>query len=81
MYIAWMSQVNHWGLPPNPEWVKKNYQQFTQDETGTDTDTVDAYLNALRETDDNVKAIITGFRERGLENETLFIMYVLCNIS
>jgi len=74
MYLTWMSQVNHWGLPLNPEWKQENYQSFIQDET--DWDTVDAYLNKIRETDDNVKNIIEGFRERGLEEETLFIMYL-----
>ena len=78
MYIAWMSQVNHWGLPLNPQWEKENYQRFIQDETAPDT--IDTYLNSIRETDDNVKAIITGFRKRGLEDETLFIMYFLFNI-
>ena len=36
---------------------------------------LDAWLNALKWTDDTVKDIILGFRERGLENETLFLMY------
>jgi hypothetical protein len=75
MYLTWMSQVTHWGLPTNPEWAEKGYQHFIQDETVYDT--VDAYLNGIRETDDNVKSIIEGFRQRGLEDETLFIMFVL----
>ena len=37
----------------------------------------DSWLNAVRWSDDNVKDIILGFRERGLENETLFMMYLL----
>lgn len=36
---------------------------------------IDNWLNAVRWTDDIVKEIILGFRERGLENETLFLMY------
>ena len=77
MYLAWMSQVTHWGLPLNPAWAERGYQHFIQDEQVYDT--VDAFLNGLRETDDNVKTIIEGFRERGLEDETLFIMYYLCH--
>lgn len=36
----------------------------------------DSWLNAVRWSDDNVRDIILGFRERGLENETLFMMYI-----
>jgi len=36
----------------------------------------DSWLNAVRWSDDNVRDIILGFRERGLENETLFMMYL-----
>jgi arylsulfatase A-like enzyme len=76
MYLTWMSQVTHWGVIPNPSWVRRNYQKFTKDETLYDT--IDKYLNGVRETDDIVKEIILGFRERGLEDETLFIMYLPC---
>ena len=74
MYLTWMSQVTHWGLPLNPVWSEKNFQEFIQDET--DWETINDYLNGIRETDDNVKNIIEGFRQRGLEEETLFIMYL-----
>jgi phosphoglycerol transferase MdoB-like AlkP superfamily enzyme len=70
MYLAWQSQVTHWGIPLNPEWTKDNYRPLTQDQD------IDRYLNGLKETDDLVKEIILGFRARGLEDETLFIMYV-----
>jgi phosphoglycerol transferase MdoB-like AlkP superfamily enzyme len=36
---------------------------------------MDSWLNAVRWTDDTVQDIILGFRERGLEDETLFLMY------
>jgi phosphoglycerol transferase MdoB-like AlkP superfamily enzyme len=68
-----MSQVTHIWLPLNPAWEKLNYQAFTQDKP--DTQSTDLYLNGIRETDDLVKDIILGFRNRGLENETLFVMY------
>lgn len=39
--------------------------------------TINSWINGLKWTDDIVRDIILGFRERGLEDETLFIMYVL----
>ena len=72
MYLTWVSQVTHQWLPLNPAWEAKNYQPFTKD--APDTQGTDLYLNGVRETDDLVKSIISGFRERGLENETLFVM-------
>jgi phosphoglycerol transferase MdoB-like AlkP superfamily enzyme len=36
---------------------------------------MDSWLNAVKWTDDIVQDIILGFRERGLEDETLFLMY------
>jgi phosphoglycerol transferase MdoB-like AlkP superfamily enzyme len=69
-----MSQVTHLWLPLNPAWEKLNYQAFTQDKP--DTQSTDLYLNGIRETDDLVRDIILGFRKRGLENETLFVMYL-----
>lgn len=65
--------MTHIWLPLNPAWETVNYQAFTQDASGTES--TDHYLNGIRETDDLVKDIILGFRERGLENETLFVMY------
>lgn len=74
MYLTWQSQVTHVYLPLNPAWLENNYQPFTIDEP--DTQPTDRYLNGLKETDDLVKEIILGFRERGLEDETLFVMYL-----
>ena len=72
MYLTWQSQVTHVYLPLNPAWLENNYQPFTIDQP--DTQPTDRYLNGLKETDDLVKEIILGFRERGLEDETLFVM-------
>jgi phosphoglycerol transferase MdoB-like AlkP superfamily enzyme len=72
MYLTWQSQVTHVYLPLNPAWLENNYQPFTIDQP--DTQPIDRYLNGLKETDDLVKEIILGFRERGLEDETLFVM-------
>ena len=66
-----------------PEWLEKNYRPYVK-KTG-DPDMwddrrhlpMDSWLNALKWTDDIVKDLILGFRERGLENETLFIMYLI----
>ena len=41
---------------------------------------MDSWLNAVRWTDDIVRDIILGFRERGLEQETLFVMYSLVRL-
>jgi len=73
LYLTWMSQVTHIWLPLNPAWEELNYQAFTEDDPNTAS--TDLYLNGIRETDDLVKEIILGFRERGLENDTLFVMY------
>jgi phosphoglycerol transferase MdoB-like AlkP superfamily enzyme len=73
LFLGWMSSTTHTPFIINPEWKKDNYQEYIQGETSWDT--VNGYLNAVRWSDDKVKEIILGFRERGLEDETLFIMY------
>jgi Sulfatase len=73
MYLSWMSQVTHWGVPRSPAWDELHYQKFTKDESIPDL--INNYLNGIRSTDDIVKEIILGFRERGLEDDTLFVMY------
>ena len=61
--------------------MEKNYRPYVEkpgDPRKWDTREhlpVDSWLNALKWTDDIVRDIILGFRERGLENETLFLMY------
>jgi hypothetical protein len=72
MYLGWMTTTTHVPFEVSPEWLEHNYQAFVQNDGWNP---VDRYLNAVRWTDDKVKEIILGFRERGLENETLFLMY------
>jgi arylsulfatase A-like enzyme len=75
MYLGWMTTTTHTPFQILPEWLDENYQPFIND---NGWDSVDDWLNALRWTDDKVKEIILGFRERGIENETLFLMYDPC---
>jgi hypothetical protein len=71
MYLGWMSTTTHTPFRIPSEWNgRKNYVH-----DHGEWDSVDNWLNAVRWTDDKVKEIILGFRERGLENETLFLMY------
>jgi Sulfatase len=74
LFLGWMSTTTHTPFVISPEWIEKSYQHFTQDDA--EWGSMDAWLNAVRWTDDKVKEIILGFRERGLENETLFLMYI-----
>jgi phosphoglycerol transferase MdoB-like AlkP superfamily enzyme len=81
MYLAWMTSTTHTPLNLPPTWKEKNLRHYL--EKGDNSDLwhlrehlpLDSWLNAVRWTDDNVKDIILGFRERGLENETLFLMF------
>jgi hypothetical protein len=86
MYLSWMSSTTHTPIILPPKWIEENYREYLAevDETAN----VDIWhirehlpfgrwLNGLRWTDDIVKEIILGFRQRGLEDETLFFMYVL----
>ena len=83
MYLSWKSTSTHTPLILPEKWMKKSYQAFL--EKGSDSHLwhnrehlpIDSWLNAVRWTDDTVKDLILGFRERGLENETLFLMYAL----
>jgi phosphoglycerol transferase MdoB-like AlkP superfamily enzyme len=74
MYLGWMSTTTHTRFKISPEWLERNYQPFVHDENW---DSIDNWLNAVRWTDDAIKEIVLGFRERGLENDTLFLMYFL----
>jgi len=71
MYIGWMDSTSHTPFILPPFW--KNNVTFYHEETAWAS--VNSWLNSLRWTDDIVKEIILGFRERGLEDETLFVMY------
>ena len=73
MYLNWMSTTTHTPFPILQDWLDRNYQPFVEDDDYWGS--TDKWLNAVRFTDDKVKEIILGFRERGLENETLFVMY------
>jgi len=73
LLLGWMSSTTHTPFLINPKWKDDNFKDYIEGETSWDT--VNGYLNAIRWTDDKVKEIILGFRERGLENETLFVMY------
>jgi len=73
MYLGWMTTTTHMPFKINPEWLGRNYQPFVVDDD--EWISMDKWLNAVRWTDDKIKEIILGFRERGIENETLFIMY------
>jgi phosphoglycerol transferase MdoB-like AlkP superfamily enzyme len=71
MYLGWMSTTTHMPFLISPEWPGR--ESYVKDDGYWDS--VDSWLNAMRWTDDKVKEIILGFRERGLEDETLFLMY------
>jgi len=72
MFIGWLTTTTHCPFIVPTEWGKANSRSFVIDDDRWHS--VDGYLNALRWTDDKIKEIILGFRERGLENETLFLM-------
>jgi len=74
MYLGWMTTTTHMPFKINPDWLGRNYQPFVIDDD--EWISMDKWLNAVRWTDDKLKEIIFGFRERGIENETLFVMYV-----
>ena len=81
MYLSWKTTTTHTPLIFPPAWAKDNLRQYL--EKGDHSELwhlrehlpIDSWLNGVRWTDDIVKEIILGFRKRGLEDETLFIMY------
>jgi phosphoglycerol transferase MdoB-like AlkP superfamily enzyme len=73
MYLGWMSTSTHTPFLLSPEWRDKNFRSYVED--WSEWSSVNTWLNAVRWTDDKVKELILGFRERGLEDETLFLMY------
>lgn len=79
MFLAWLTTTTHNPFSVPPEWAEMNHRAYVKDDRIYDS--VDRYLNAVRWTDDKVKEIILGFRERGLEDETLFLMYLpICSV-
>jgi phosphoglycerol transferase MdoB-like AlkP superfamily enzyme len=75
-----MDSTTHYPLILPPEWIEENYNSYLE-KTGDPSlwherehVPLNEWLNALKWTDDIVKDIILGFRERGLEDETLFVM-------
>jgi hypothetical protein len=77
-----MTSTTHTPFDLPPSWEEKHHRSYL--EKGGNSELwrlrehtpLDMWLNAVRWTDDNVRDIITGFRRRGLEKETLFIMSV-----
>lgn len=74
MYISWLTVTTHTPFNTYPSWHEQNYQPFVDDKRW---DSTNRWLNAVRWSDDKVKEIVEGFRDRGLENDTLFVMYSL----
>ena len=80
MYLSYKTSTTHTPLIFPPGWEEENYRDYV--EKGEDRGLwhlrehlpIDRWLNAVRWTDDTVRNIILGFRERGLEDETLFVM-------
>jgi len=70
MYIGWMDSTTHFPFILPPQWKNNNTYINDQDAWAS----IDAWLNSVRWTDDIIKTIILGFRERGLEDDTLFVM-------
>jgi phosphoglycerol transferase MdoB-like AlkP superfamily enzyme len=87
MYLSWQDSTTHTPLILPPKWAETNYRSYLKKEgdssqwTNREHLPLDSWLNAVRWTDDTVKEIILGFRERGLEDETLFFMYHTLHIT
>lgn len=77
MYLSWKTSTTHAPVLLPPEWEEEHYHNYVEKSDSMDQrkyDPIDTWLNGVRWTDDIVKELILGFRERGLENETLFLM-------
>jgi len=72
MFIGWVTTTTHCPFIVPPKWANESSQSYVKD--NDQWHSVNAYLNALRWTDDKIQELITGFRSRGLEEETLFVM-------
>jgi len=72
MYLSWMSSTSHYPFTLPPQW--KNNRTYIHDEDAWAS--INSWLNSVRWTDDTIRDLILGFRERGLEDDTLFVMYL-----
>jgi phosphoglycerol transferase MdoB-like AlkP superfamily enzyme len=74
-----MDSTTHSPLIFPPEWLEnKSYPYLKKSGRSSGGHVaMNSWLNALKWTDEIVKDIILGFRERGLEDETLFVMYAI----
>jgi len=81
MYLSWKTTTTHYPFIFPPEWIEKNYKRYLDKGDHPELWSqrehlpIDTWLNAVRWTDDSLRDIILGFRERGIEDETLFLMY------
>lgn len=81
MYLSYKTTTSHYPFIFPPKWKENNYKKYL--EKGDNPELweqrehlpVDTWLNAVSWTDDLLQEIIKGFRERGIEDETLFVMY------
>src|SRR5579862_684593 len=82
LYLGWMTSTTHYPLILPEEWASQNYRSYLKKSGDSslwynrEHLPMDSWLNAVRWTDDIVRDIILGFRARGLEDETLFVMYL-----
>jgi hypothetical protein len=82
MYLSYKTSTTHAPIVINPQWLEANNRSYLEKgdqwELWHETEhlPIDTWLNGVRWSDDLVKQIILGFRERGLEDETLFVMYI-----
>jgi Sulfatase len=84
MYLSWMTSTTHYPFKIPPMWKDKHFKDYWQEKQFKVLDgfngayynskNINTWVNCLRWTDDIVRDVILDFRERGLENETLFVM-------
>jgi len=67
-----MSSTTHYPFTLPPQW--RNNRTYIHDEDAWAS--INGWLNSVRWTDDTLRDLILGFRERGLEDDTLFVMYL-----
>ena len=83
MYLSWKTSTTHYPYLISPAWMQTNFKYYWEAKDFTtpegfngkyyNSKNLNMWLNCLRWTDDAVKEIILG----GLEDETLFVMYLL----
>ena|SRR5579859_1194657 len=80
LYLSYKTTTTHTPLIFPPKWKNEHLKYYLEKGDHSELWNLrehlpfDSWLNAVRWSDDCVKEIIEGFRERGLENETLFMM-------